>query len=126
MNLSCETIQKDPRTVVLHVDEGIDYANYKDLINYVWEKFFGKDIYLIIDFEKCDFISISGVFALHSIALLAHQFLPQRSEDGWNALRNISDETRNLKKRLKIIHLQSKVKEVLENNGLLSHLDCIC
>lgn len=109
---------------ILHVSGRIDASNFNKLIEKTRQLFAGDAEYLLLDLGDCDFLSSSGLFALHNMALMAHHLEPLDPEDGWQALHNMSKELdRDLKANFKIVNLQPKVARTLNISGLLPFLD---
>jgi anti-anti-sigma regulatory factor len=124
MELKHETKEGKIPVSILHVSGRLDASNYKDLINQAKDLIDGGAEYLLMDLAECDFLSSAGIFALHSIAMLAHQLVPFDPEDGWHALHRMQEETdRSLKDKFKIVNLQPRVAHTLEISGVLQFLD---
>jgi anti-anti-sigma regulatory factor len=123
MELAHEVKEGFPTVTVLHVAGRVDSSNYLKLIDKARELFASGTEYLLLDLEACDFISSSGLFALHSIALTAHKFAPPDPEHGWEALRKMATEDREFKEKFKIVHVQPNVLRTLDVAGLLLSFD---
>ena len=123
MNLSYKISEAAPEVAVLSVEGRIDASNYLDLIEKARELFAGGTGYLLLNLEGCDFLSSSGLFGLHSIALMAHEFEPPDPETGWGALSDMVNEDRTFKERFKIVNLQPNVLRTLNIAGFSSKFD---
>jgi anti-anti-sigma regulatory factor len=123
MELSYETIQGILPITVLHVAGRIDGSTYLKLIDKAKELMASGTQYLLLDMEACDFLSSAGIFALHSIALIAHQLAPLDPEQGWGALRQLANEVRDLKANFKLVHVHPNVLHTLDVAGFSPFLD---
>jgi len=124
MELKHETKEGKVPVDILYVSGRIDASNYKDLINKAREIIDGGAENILMDLGGCDFLTSAGIFALHSIALLAHHLIPLDPEDGWQALHSMQEEIGpSLKEKFKIVNLQSRVAHTLEISGVLHFLD---
>ena len=123
MELSHEVKEGFPPVTVLHVAGRVDYTNYSQLIDKARELFLGGTEYLLLDLEACDFLSSSGLFALHSIALIVHNLAPLDQEQGWESRRKLTSEDREFKEKFKIVHAQPNVMRTLDLAGFLSLFD---
>jgi anti-anti-sigma regulatory factor len=123
MELSHEVKEGPPPVTVLHVVGKVDGSNYLDLIEKGGEIFAGGTEYLLLDLEGCDFLSSSGIVALHNLALIAHNLASIDPEHGWESLHTVVDEDRELKEKFKIVHAQPRVIRTLDLAGFLSLFD---
>jgi anti-anti-sigma regulatory factor len=120
MKLTYESIAGNPQFTVLHVQGRVDGANYIQLIEKARELLGSGTNCLCLSLEACDYLSSAGLFALHNIALMAHQYEPLNKEDGWGAMREMANEQRALKERFKIIDVPKNIMNTLEITGLSS------
>lgn len=123
MELAHEVKEGIPPVTVLHVTGRVDSSNYLKLIDKARELFVGGTEYLLLDLESCDFLSSAGLFALHSIALIAHKLEPLDPEHGWESLRKVTTEDREFKENFKIVHVQPNVLRTMDVAGLLLVFD---
>ena len=124
MELKHELIEAKVPVDVLYVSGRLDGSNFKELISNAKQLLGSGSEYLLLDLAECNFLSSAGLFALHSIALIAHQLEPFDPEDGWQALYKMQNEgNRDLKGKFKIVNLQPKVAHTLEISGISSFLD---
>ena len=123
MKLSYEINAGAPQVAVLSVEGRIDASNYLDLIKQARELFDSGTGYLLLNLEECDFLSSSGLFGLHSIALMAHEIQPPDPQTGWGALNDMVNEDRTFKERFKIVNVQPNVLRTLNIAGFSSRFD---
>jgi anti-anti-sigma regulatory factor len=122
MELSNVLVLKTPRVVSIRVFGEINHSNYKEFMDYAKNLLLGGNGYYLLDLENCHSLSLSGVFALYNIALIANHLPTYSPEGGWNVFHSMKEETRCLNGNLKLIHLQPNVLQKLEYAGLLSCL----
>jgi anti-anti-sigma regulatory factor len=123
MELSYETIQGPPEVTVLHLAGRLDGSTYLELVDKARELFASGTDNLLLDMQACDFLSSAGIFALHSIALIAHHLTPLDPEQGWGALRQIANESRDLKAKFKLVHVNPNIIHTLDVAGFTQFLD---
>ena len=123
MELSHEIYKGLPPVTVLNVVGAVDGSNYTQLIEYASTLISGGTEYLLLDLKGCNFLSSSGLFALHSIALLAHKTPPLDPGQGWQSLHKMTSEEHQFKERFKIAHLQPNVARTLDLAGLSTVFD---
>jgi anti-anti-sigma regulatory factor len=123
MNLYHEIVQGVPPVTVLNVAGRVDSSNYLSLIDEANQLLSNGTEYLLLDLENCDFLSSSGLFAVHSIALKAHKIPALDPQNGWASLRKMVDDNQQYKQKFKIVNVQPNVLRVLDSAGFLSILD---
>jgi len=124
MELTHEIKEGKIQVDVLYVSGRVDGSNFTELITKARQVIDGGSGYLLLDMAACDFLSSAGMFALHSIALIAHQLEPLDPEAGWHALHSMKREVdRNVKEKFKVVNMQPNVTHTLEISGISSFLD---
>lgn len=123
MELSYEIKGETPPITVLNVAGRVDASNYLKLIEKAKDLFASRTNYLLMNLDACDFLSSSGLFALHNIALMAHKIDPLDPEDGWGSLKTMSDDEREFKQNLKIVNVKPNVLRTLNIAGFASRFD---
>ena len=108
-----------PVTVVT-LDGELDGASYERVIDTVRQAYEGGARNLVLDLSKLEFISSSGLVALHSAMRLMRGEAPPDTEQGWEALRAIRDEVEDGKihANLRVCGTQEGVQKVLDRTGL--------
>jgi anti-anti-sigma regulatory factor len=123
MELYHQIKQGVPPVTVLHVAGRVDNSNYLSLVEKAKALFADGTEYLLLDLKDCDFLSSSGLFAVHSIALNAHKVAALDPEHGWQSLNRMINEDCDYKEKFKIVHVQPNVLRTLDSAGFLSILD---
>lgn len=123
MELSYELIKGTPQVSVLNVAGRVDGSNYSKLIEQAKELFESGAFRLLLNLEGCDFLSSAGLFALHSIALMAHKIKPLDPESGWESLKAAVDDDRDYKENFKIVNAQPNVLRTLNISGFSKKFD---
>lgn len=123
MELSHKVPSTHPQVTVLRVTGKIDGSNYLQLIEKVQELYAGGAKCLLLDLKECLFLSSAGLFALHSLALIAHSAAPLDPTNGWDAMHRMANETRSYKDKFKLANLHSNIARTMEVAGFLSLFD---
>jgi anti-anti-sigma factor len=106
-----------PVTIVTtHGD--IDASNYRELIEIVQKLFQNGTRDLLLDLGDTQFVSSSGMVALHSISLLMNGGKPLNVEDGWSALHEMSSGPGAVQAHLKLLNVRPRVDRTLDISGL--------
>jgi anti-anti-sigma factor len=122
MTVSEHVGEKD--VTILSLDGSLDGSNYTQLIEQAQELFSGGTENLLLDMEKCHFISSAGLKALYSVALIIRGDQPQDPEQVWTTFSEMRDDIDKVKETCcKIVNLQSKVKQSLEITGMLKFMN---
>lgn len=123
MELTYKVPSTHPQVTVLHVAGKIDGSNYLQLIEKVQELYAAGAQCLLLDLKECLFLSSAGLFALHSLALIAHNAAPLDPTHGWDAMHRMANETRSYKDKFKLANLHSNIARTMEVAGFLSLFD---
>ncbi len=123
INLSYEIIGGTPQVSVLNVKGRVDGSNYTELIEHARKLFASGIEHLVLNMEGCDFLSSSGLFALHSIALIAHKIEPPDPETGWSALNEMANDNREFKGKFTIVNVHPNIMRTLNIAGFSSKFD---
>ncbi len=114
-----------PATVVELIG-ALDASNYLQVIDLV-KTIYAKGIKnLVFDLSNLTFMSSSGIFAMHSIALIMKGQQPPNPEDGWGAMHsssntNITDS--GFMPNFKVVNPQQRVIRTLEVTGFSQWLE---
>jgi anti-anti-sigma regulatory factor len=124
MELSVTTAPSKPAVTVLALAGDLDASNYLQLIQRVDELYKAGTRGLVFDLSNVEFVSSSGIVALHSMALIMQGQRPPNPEDGWGAIRAIErgagDKARE---SLKLVNPQPRVAATLAKVGLSDGLE---
>lgn len=103
---------------ILHLNGQLDGQNYQELIAKAQELFDAGTHDFLLDLANLTYISIAGLIALHTIALMTRGETPPDPNQGWAAVKSM-DRTRSSgpQKHLKLLNLRPEVSSVLEMVG---------
>jgi anti-anti-sigma regulatory factor len=97
----------------------LDAASYERVIDLVRQLHDAGARSLLLDLENLEFISSSGLVAVHSCLRLMAGEAPPDPEYGWEALRAIQDEAdRGPQGHLRICGARPAVSKVIDRSGL--------
>ena len=114
----------DKTVTILSVDGKLDGTNYTHLIDKVKELFSSGTKKILLDMEKCGFLSSAGIMALLSVALISRGENPSDPQRVWVSYAEMKrDINKASGVHLKVVNLQPKVKQSLEITGILDILD---
>ncbi len=124
MELTVTPAPNKPQVTVISLPGDLDASNYLQVIERVDQLYKGGTRGLIFDLSQTEFVSSSGLVAIHSMALLMQGQRPPSPEDGWGAIRALKggsgDKAREC---LKLVNPQARVASTLEKVGLNEALD---
>ena len=121
MEMNVTQMQGKEMVTVLSLAGDLDASNFEAVIAKA------KDIYaagsrrLLLDMSELEFMSSSGIVALHSITLLLRGEQPHDLEGGWNVFHAIEQDRNSnpgVQPYVKILNPQSGIKRTLEKTGL--------
>jgi anti-anti-sigma regulatory factor len=118
MNITISQAQGRVPVTVLHIEGDLDGSSYTDLIAK------GEEVYnagrrdILLDLSNMDYMSSSGLVALHSIALMLRGEEPSDPESGWEAFHAIDrDRDSGPQQHVKLLNPNPQVDKVLETVG---------
>lgn len=105
---------------ILGLDGELDASSYEHVIETVRGLYASGARRLLMDLTKLQFISSSGLVALHSSLRLMRGEAPPDPEYGWAALRAVNDEEPDpsVEPSLRLCGTQDAVRKVLDRTGL--------
>src|SRR5918993_3855110 len=120
LETTVEQVDGPTPVTVVALDGELDGASYERVIDTVRQAYEGGARNLVLDLSKLEFISSSGLVALHSAMRLMRGEAPPDTEQGWEALRAIRDEVEDGKMHtsLRVCGTQEGVQKVLDRTGL--------
>ena len=104
--------------VVMRLEGELDAATYLDVLARARELVADGDGYVLLDLERLVYMGSSGLFAIHSIAMLLRGEEPPDPEGGWGAIHAAERTDDEAVDRLKLLAPQPQVARVLERSGL--------
>lgn len=110
-----------PRPVVmtcLPVPADLGPRNYLALIARAQAIYRRGEPVLLLDMGAVATLGASGLFALYNIARIFNGLAPQDPDTGWSALSELAnDEQMQTQPRVKVLHVQPAVEDVLLSAG---------
>lgn len=103
---------------LMKLDGELDAATYLDVIAQTRQLIAAGDTHVLLDLEALSYMGSSGLFAIHSMAMLLTGNEPPDPEGGWGAIHATSHEEAAAAARLKLLAPQPQVDRVLERSGL--------
>jgi anti-anti-sigma regulatory factor len=119
MQISVEQVQEKKPVTILGLVGELDHSSFEALIDKARELHKAGTKNMLLDLSDLNFMSSSGIVALHSILLLFRGETPPDLESGWEALHAI-DRIRGSgpQANIKILNPQPKVALTLEKTGM--------
>lgn len=107
-----------PDAAVLAMSGDLDASSYLQAIAQAEAAYKGGARALLLDLSRADFVSSSGLVAIHSIALLMQGLKPPDPEQGWAAIRSMgSGSGGDARRSLKLVNPQPRVAATLAKVG---------
>ncbi len=115
-----EQVDGPPPVTVVTLDGELDGATYERVIDIVRQAYEAGARKLVLDCSKLEFVSSSGLVAVHSAMRIMRGEAAPDLEQGWEALRAIRDEVDagNVQSNLRLAGEQDGVRKVLDRTGL--------
>ena len=119
MTITIDQVQGKVPVTILGVQGDLDASNYQEVIDSATQAFEAGARDMLIDMSDIQFMSSSGLVALHSIALLLRgEELPD-PEFGWEAFNTLErDRESGIQEHVKLLNPQPQVDRSLEITGL--------
>jgi len=119
MPVTTEQVGGEVPVTVLEIHGDLDYSNYLEVIEKAREAHAAGARNLVIDLSDVPYMGSSGLFALHSVALLMMGQEPPDPESGWDS-HHALDRTLSsgLHAYVKLLGPQPRVDQVLERTGM--------
>ena len=119
MIITIDQVQGKVPVTILGIQGDLDASNFQDVIDQATEAYEAGARDILIDMSEIEFMSSSGLVALHSIALLLRgEELPD-PEFGWEAFRTLDrDRESGVQAHVKLLNPQPQVDRSLEITGL--------
>lgn len=119
MTIKIEQAHGKTQIALVSIRGRLDASNYQEAINTSKQAIEEGAQNLLIDLSKLEFISSSGLIALHSIALLMRGDKPSNLENGWEAFHALDrDRSSGIQERVKLFNPQPKVDRSLGMAGM--------
>jgi anti-anti-sigma regulatory factor len=119
MKMEIEITQGQTPVTTLTLHGELDASNFEAVIAKAQELYSSGTRRLLLDLSELNFMSSSGLVALHSIILLMRGENPPDLQSGWQAFRAIDRERdTGLQSHVKILNPQPKVLASLQKTGM--------
>jgi anti-anti-sigma factor len=112
MSITTQQVPGNEMVTVIGIEGTLDASNYRAVMQAAQDAHNTGANFLIIDLSEVNFMSSSGLVALHSMALLMRDVEAAGSEG-----EIIPDSGKQ--KRVKLLKPQSKVRDVLNTTGFI-------
>ena len=119
MTITIDQVQGKVPVTILGVQGDLDASNYQEVIDSATQAFESGARDMLIDMSDIQFMSSSGLVALHSIALLLRGEKLPDPEFGWEAFNTLErDRESGIQEHVKLLNPQPQVDRSLEITGL--------
>ena len=103
---------------VMRLEGELDAATYLDVIARARQLAEQGTSRLVLDLGELTYMGSSGLFAIHSIALLLGGEQPPDPEAGWGAIHAMDRDGREAVRNVKLLNPRPAVDRVLERSGM--------
>ncbi len=125
MEIVIHDSQASVPVTIIELHGALDASNYLQVIENVKQVYVDGAKNLIFDLSDLNFMSSSGIVAMHSTALIMKGLQPPDPEDGWGALHATADTIgdEGYMPNFKVVNPQPRVIRTLEVTGFSSWLE---
>lgn len=120
LDVTLETVQGAVPVTVMRLDGELDASNFEKLIAQTQTLHAEGTRDLLLDLEKLNFLSSSGLVAFHRMALVMRGEALDAADEGWGAFHAISREVEKgggPEAHYKLLKPQTTVRKVLDTSG---------
>jgi anti-anti-sigma regulatory factor len=120
LNMTIDILDGRVPVTVLRLEGELDASSYEQLISRAEALYAEGARNLLLDLEKVDFVSSSGLIGLHSTALIMRGETLADPEEGWAAFRAVSRDmlkSESQEAHFKLLKPQPIVRKVLDTSG---------
>lgn len=120
LNVTVDMVEGRVPVTVVRLEGELDASNYGELIVQTQELYAAGTRDLLLDLAQVNFVSSSGLVALHRMALIMRGETLEDAEEGWNAFHAISrdlDSADGPEAHYKLLNPQPLVRKVLDTAG---------
>jgi len=119
MIITLEQVQGSVPVTIMGLQGELDASNYQEVIAAARDAYHSGCRYMLVDMSRVNFMSSSGIVALHSVAMLMRGEQLHDLEAGWNVLHAIQhDLDTGIQQRVKLLNPQPKVLLTLEKTAM--------
>ena len=119
MDMLIEKTQGRVPVTILGLKGDLDASNFQEFVKKVRELYAIDGYDLLLDLSRLNFLSSSGIVALHNIALIMRGDQPLDLDKGWSTFHAIKENKSNGKQEhVKILNPSPKIQETLHKTGM--------
>lgn len=118
LNISVAQEQARVPVAVMGLEGELDAANYMQVIERARELAAQGTQNMVLDLSDLTYMGSSGLFAIHSVAMLLRGEAPPDPEGGWGAIHALGGGKSETVDCLKLLAPQPQVDRVLERTGM--------
>ena len=120
LQTTVEQVDGPTPVTVVALDGELDGATFEGVIGTIRDLYVAGTRKLLLDLSGLEFISSSGLVAIHSAMRVMRGETPPDTEQGWEALRAIRDEVDDghTHTSLRLCGTRDAVQKVLDRTGL--------
>jgi anti-anti-sigma regulatory factor len=108
---------------VMSLEGELDAATYLEAIDKAREMVGEGTSYVLLDLQNLTYMGSSGLFVIHSVAMLLSGDEPPNPEGGWGAIHEAEKEQSGTVSHLKLLAPQPQVDRVLDRSGLKRYFE---
>ena len=108
---------------VMSLEGELDAASYLDAIASARQLIADGTSYILLDLEGLSYMGSSGLFVVHSVAMLLRGEEPPDPEGGWGAIHQADRDDSSVAAHLKLLAPGPQVDRVLERSGMKRYLE---
>lgn len=118
LTITIDQVSDRVPVAVMKLEGELDAASYLDVIAKARELSEQGTRHILLDLGGLTYMGSSGLFALHSVAMLLRGQEPPDPEDGWSAIHTAAMSESETVESVKLLDPQPQVDRVLERTGL--------
>lgn len=119
MEIKVEDVQVKAPVTILSLKGELDASNFELLIEQAKSCHAAGSRNFLIDMSELNFMSSSGLVALHSIVLITRGEQPPEMSSGWSVFHSIElDMDSGIQVHVKILNPQPKIHQTLKKTGM--------
>lgn len=119
MQITINQVESRVPVTVLRLQGELDASNFESVIDSAKNAYQAGARNMLIDLKELDFMSSSGLVALHSIVLLMRGEQETNLDAGWEAFHAIGrDLEKGVQQYVKLLNPQPRVMSTLSKTGL--------
>lgn len=126
MDIAVENVQQPFPVTIMKLVGDLDASSFKSVISNGEKLFQTGTRNLVLDLSGLDFMSSSGLVAIHSLALIMRGEQPSNLEEGWSAMHAVADfveDTTTKERNFKLLSPTPRVMQTLEKMGFDQSLE---